>query len=105
MLKTQMSAGTAVPNATTSQPPFEVPPRKVSLMNGATPNKSISSFCRAVFAHLIPSEFWGSGDAKLENEHIFYQNVDRFIGLRRFEGLSLHEVSQGLKVNAFIIYI
>ena len=58
----------------------------------------VSAFCRAVFSRLLPSEFWGVGDTKAENEKAFLRNIDRFIQLRRFESLSLHEVSQGLKV-------
>jgi telomerase reverse transcriptase len=59
----------------------------------------VSAFCRAVLSRLLPSDFWGVRDAKEANERVFLHNVDRFIELRRFESLSLHEVSQGLKVS------
>lgn len=58
----------------------------------------VSAFCRAVISRLLPSDVWGTGDTKIANEKAFLQNVNRFIELRRFESLSLHEVSQGLKV-------
>jgi len=58
----------------------------------------VSAFCRAILSDLIPADLWGSGDVKSHNEQLFHQNIDRFISLRRFESLSLHEVSQGLKV-------
>lgn len=65
----------------------------------ATPQAMVSAFCRAVLARLIPQEFWGTGQVQAHNEKIFFQNVDRFIGLRRFENLTLHELSQGLQVR------
>ena len=73
-------------------------PRKPSMMGNATSTAMVSAFCRAVLSNLIPADFWGRGDVKSHNERVFHQNVDRFISLRRFESLSLHEVSQGLKV-------
>ena len=63
----------------------------------------VSAFCRAVLSRLLPSEFWGMGDTKAENEKVFQRNVDRFIQLRRFESLSLHEVCQGLKVRVSVL--
>jgi telomerase reverse transcriptase len=68
-------------------------------MERATPTAHVSAFCRAVLSHLIPRDFWGSGETQKHNEKVFHQNVDRFISLRRFESLSLHEVSQGTKVS------
>lgn len=96
--KTQVSNCTlsafSVPTSTS-----RLPPRKHSLLDHSTPTAMVSAFCRAVLSRLLPSEFWGIGEAKAENENCFLRNVDRFIELRRFESLSLHEVSQGLKVN------
>lgn len=68
------------------------------MMDYSTPTSRVSAFSRAVLSHLIPHGFWGSGDTRTENERVFHQNVDHFIKLRRFETLSLHEVSQGIKV-------
>lgn len=69
------------------------------MLEHSTPTAMVSAFCRAVLSRLLPSEFWGTGDAQAENKQAFEKNVDRFIELRRFESLSLHEVSQGLKVS------
>jgi telomerase reverse transcriptase len=96
--KTQLS------NSTTSSlfiagSTYKVPPRKKSMLEHSTPTAMVSAFCRAVLSHLLPSEFWGTGDTQAENKQVFDKNVDRFIELRRFESLSLHEVSQGLKVS------
>lgn len=78
---------------------YEVPPRKRCMLEHSTPTTMVSAFCRAVLSRLLPLEFWGTGDAQAENKQAFDKNVDRFIELRRFESLSLHEGSQGLKVS------
>lgn len=95
--KTQVSASTAntVESPTKST---EIAPRKPSMMNYATPEVMVSAFCRAVLSKIIPKEFWGTGDVQTHNEKVFLKNVDRFVRLRRFESLSLHELSQGLQV-------
>ena len=77
----------------------ENPVQKPSMMDHATPISKVFAFCRAVLSALIPHEFWGSGEEQSLNEAIFYRNVCRFIELRRFENLSLHEVLQGLKAS------
>lgn len=58
----------------------------------------VISFCCAVLARLIPREFWGTGNTESHNESILCRNVDRFIRLRRFESISLHELVQSMKV-------
>jgi len=91
-------------NATSTHPvtmsTSKVPLRKQSMLDHSSPTAMVSAFCRAVLSRLLPSEFWGTGTTKAENEKVFLQNVDHFIELRRFESLSLHEVSQGLKVGS-----
>lgn len=69
------------------------------MMDYATPIANVSAFCRAVLSKLIPNEFWGLGEVQSHNMRVFSRNVDRFITLRRFESLSLHEVVQGMKVR------
>jgi Telomerase ribonucleoprotein complex - RNA binding domain len=97
LFKTQESVN--IISALTASSPIKLPPRKPSLIEHATPPSRVSAFCRAVLAHLIPHEFWGSGETQVHNEKILFRNVDRFITLRRFESLSLHEVSQGTRVG------
>ena len=74
--------------------------QKPSMMGHATPTSKVSAFCRAAISALVPLEFWGSGEDQSHNKSIIHRNVDRFIKLRRFENLSLHEVSQGLKASS-----
>lgn len=70
-----------------------------SLTELAAPVSSVSAFCQAALSKIIPHEFYGLGDVQLHNRSTFLRNVDRFIKLRRFEMISLHEVMQGLKVG------
>lgn len=65
----------------------------------ATPISQVSAFCQAVLSKIIPHEFWGHGDVQAHNRGMLLKNVDRFVKLRRFETMSLHEVMQGLKVR------
>jgi telomerase reverse transcriptase len=68
-------------------------------MDLATPSANVSAFCRAVLGRVIPDEFFGTGEDQTHNKQVLMKNVDRFIELRRFETLSLHDVMQGMKVQ------
>lgn len=72
---------------------------KSSFFDLATPHANVSAFCRATISDLIPNGFWGEGDLGRENRRSIMHNVDRFVRLRRFEPMSLHVVSQNLKVE------
>ncbi|KAF0638481.1 hypothetical protein FPSE5266_10706 [Fusarium pseudograminearum] len=69
-----------------------------SLVDLATPSFQVSSFCRAVLSKIIPDSFWGDKDAGKHNKSTVMRNVDHFIRLRRFETMSLHELTQDLKI-------
>ncbi|KAI9697650.1 MAG: hypothetical protein M1836_004600 [Candelina mexicana] len=72
---------------------------KRSLMDFASPSADVSAFCRAVVSNVFPDEFWGLNDTGEENKRMILRNVDRFVYLRRFESLSLHEVMQSIKIK------
>ncbi|CAG8906413.1 unnamed protein product [Penicillium nalgiovense] len=72
----------------------------VNLTDYATPASSVSAFCRAVIQKLIPRQFWGAGPDGISNFKLVLKHVDRFIKLRRFESLSLHEVCKGVKITS-----
>lgn len=63
------------------------------------PVSNVSAFCQAVLSKVIPHEFYGTGQVQHHNRRILMKNVDRFIRLRRFETISLHEVLQGWKAG------
>ncbi|KAJ5817557.1 reverse transcriptase [Penicillium robsamsonii] len=72
----------------------------VSLTDYATPASSVSAFCRAAIQKVIPRQFWGVGPDGISNLRLVLRHVDRFIKLRRFESLSLHEVCKGVKTTS-----
>ncbi|OBT59037.1 hypothetical protein VE04_01035 [Pseudogymnoascus sp. 24MN13] len=74
-------------------------PKKDSIMELATPSANVSAFCRAVLGRVIPDEFFGTGEDQAHNIQVLMRNVDRFIELRRFETISLHDVTQGMKIS------
>ncbi|KAL2002309.1 hypothetical protein VTN02DRAFT_216 [Thermoascus thermophilus] len=80
-------------------PVQETGPPKPCLTDHATPASAVSAFCRAVLTRLIPNEFLGVGPDGMANRQILMRHVDRFVRLRRYESLSLHEVCTGLKVT------
>lgn len=68
-------------------------------IDSATTSANVSAFVRAVISRVVPHELWGTGPEGVENERLIMRSVNRFVILRRFEGLTLHEVLQGLKVR------
>jgi telomerase reverse transcriptase len=54
----------------------------------------VSAFCRAVIFKVIPDGFWGND----ENKRTIMYWVDQFVDLRRFESLTLHQVTQEIQV-------
>jgi telomerase reverse transcriptase len=85
-------------STTNSSESKKLPSRKSSLMDYATPTAHVSAFCRSVLSTLIPNGFWGEDDTQTSNKDLFMKVVDRFITLRRFETVSLHDAVQGMKV-------
>jgi telomerase reverse transcriptase len=69
-----------------------------SIIDHATPITNVVVFCQRVLARVVPDQFFGHGDIAKHNRDILNRNVDKFIRLRRFETLTLHEVIQGMKV-------
>ncbi|POR39451.1 Telomerase reverse transcriptase [Tolypocladium paradoxum] len=78
--------------------PISLPSTTSPLVDWACPPPHVSAFCQAVLSNIIPNELWGDGDTMCHNKTTFLHNVDHFIKLRRFESMTLHEISQGLKV-------
>lgn len=65
----------------------------------------VSIFCRAVLSTLIPSDFWGIGETGHLNHTMFFEKMDHFLSLRRFETMNLHELVQGIKVRSLVPFI
>ncbi|CAI4216742.1 unnamed protein product [Parascedosporium putredinis] len=59
----------------------------------------VSAFCQRVLCKIIPNEVWGVGSVQKHNKELVMENVDRFVRLRRFENMSLHDIYQGMKLT------
>ncbi|TKA26334.1 hypothetical protein B0A50_05113 [Salinomyces thailandicus] len=59
----------------------------------------VSAFCRAVIARVFPKEIWGSGEGQAANHRTTFQHVDRFVRLRRYESMTMHEVLQPMRIR------
>lgn len=70
-----------------------------TIVDVATPASHVSRFCQVVLSKIIPNEFWGTGPSQKHNKEVVLRNVDRFVRLRRFENMSLHDAFQGIKVR------
>ncbi|USW57953.1 Putative telomerase ribonucleoprotein complex - RNA-binding protein [Septoria linicola] len=70
-----------------------------SPVHNACTMSQVSAFCRAVVVKVFPKEFWGVGDVGAMNRRTVLTNVDRFVHLRRFETLSLHDVLQKMALD------
>ena len=71
-----------------------------SFLPHSTPMDRVSAFCRAVISHLLPRDAFGSGLEGQHNRDKVMEKIDAFVRLRRFENLSLHQVSQGLRIGS-----
>ena len=98
-LRSQLSGLSSCSSLDAAIPQVRVEAPRAPLVSLATPHSNVSAFCQAVLSNLIPNRFWGQGTQGQENKDVVMQNIDRFVRLRRFENLSLHVVSQGLKVD------
>lgn len=97
---TQKPLSLSTPNPAQPPEPMEVEarPKRLNVIDHATPAAKISAFCRSVLSRIIPDEFWGVGEDQAHNKQIFLDNVDRFVKLRRFESMSLHDVMHCMKI-------
>ncbi|EXV02575.1 telomerase ribonucleoprotein complex - RNA binding domain protein [Metarhizium robertsii] len=68
-----------------------------SVVELATSSSQVSAFCQAALTHIVPNDFWGTGETLSHNKAMFLRSVDHFIRLRRFETMTLHEIYQGMK--------
>lgn len=79
--------------------PIEQQTQDRTLIELATPVARVSAFCQAVLSKVIPDDFWGEGEVRKHNKAQFLKHVDHFIRLRRFESMTLQEVTHGFKVS------
>ncbi|KAI4252946.1 MAG: hypothetical protein LQ352_003992 [Teloschistes flavicans] len=88
--------------ASTQMPPMPVKPSQLNipLVECATPFSEVSAFCQAAISTVIPNEFWGQAADGCRNKKVIMGKINQFIRLRRFESLTLHAISQDLKISS-----
>jgi telomerase reverse transcriptase len=70
-----------------------------SILAYATPTAHVSAFCRAVVESVLPGNALGMGADGEHNMAVLFGQIDRFVRMRRYESLTLHEVYQNLRIN------
>ena len=65
----------------------------------ATPIHSVSAFCRAALARIIPRTLLGQSSPGRKNFERLMQVVDSFIASRKYESITLHAVCQHLNIS------
>ena len=65
----------------------------------ATPPAQVSAFCRQAISKVLPAELWGDGETGARNRRVVMHSIDRFVRLRRYESLTLHDIMQKIKVH------
>lgn len=69
-----------------------------NVLNLATPAAQVSAYCRGVVAQTFPSRFWGEGLTGTHNKTRIMNEIDRFILMRRYESMTLHDVMHNMKI-------
>lgn len=69
-----------------------------ALLEQACRPVQVSAFCRAAVFKVFPHDIWGNGHLGAHNRRVLHRNIDKFIRLRRFESMSLHDVLQEMKL-------
>ncbi|WPH03795.1 Hypothetical protein R9X50_00667800 [Acrodontium crateriforme] len=59
----------------------------------------VSAFCCAVLFKVFPPDLWGPGQTGEHNKNTLMHNIDKFVRLRRYESMSLHNVLQSMHIN------
>ncbi|CAE7177976.1 hypothetical protein PTNB85_02944 [Pyrenophora teres f. teres] len=69
--------------------------QQTSFTDMACPTAHVSAFCRAVISKVIPKGFWGDD----HNQRALMYWIDQFVDMRRFESLTLHQVTQKIHIT------
>lgn len=81
--------------------PFSIQQGQNAMTVHETPPAAVSVFARSVLTNILPRDFLGAADEHGDaNRDALMRHVNNFVHLRRFEKLSLHQVTQGIKVTS-----
>lgn len=59
----------------------------------------VAAFCRAAVSKIIPPKLWGDAESGKRNRMILSRNIDKFVQLRRYESLSMHDIMQDMVIH------
>ncbi|KAH8199578.1 hypothetical protein TruAng_006275 [Truncatella angustata] len=85
--------GTQLPRKKQS---FSIPSKAnqaCSITSMATQSANVSAFCQAVVLKVVPRDLFGHEGTQKHNQDMLFRRIDQFIRLRRFESMSLHEIT------------
>ena len=68
-------------------------------IHAASTAAKVSAYCRAAVIKVFPRETWGYGVNGYANQRLVLLCVDRFVRLRRYESMSLHDVLHLMKIR------
>lgn len=71
-----------------------------SFLPHSTPATGVSSFCRSVITQLLPHDALGQGLEGQQNLQRLLTRIDSFVRMRRFESMTLHGATQGLRLRS-----
>lgn len=75
-------------------------PNGTNTFSHASSSAQVSAFCRAAVRSVFPFDFFCSCGTRPSNIDVVARQIDRFVSLRRFETMSLHDALQGLAISA-----
>ena len=100
-LISQIPASSGITNLV-SQFPTPKHDVETSFLPHSTRAECVSAFCRSILRHLLPATTFGTGLDGRHNLNMIMHHVDRFVHMRRFETMSLHEVIQHLQIRPLV---
>jgi len=65
------------------------------LTSSYSSHDQVHKFLASILSHVVPAEMWGSA----ENRDTFFTHLRKFVGLRRWESMSLRQMDQGIKLS------
>ncbi|KAM0721837.1 hypothetical protein Q7P37_002762 [Cladosporium fusiforme] len=74
-------------------------PEETNTFTHAATLEQVSAFCRAVIRNVFPPDAFGSSAETHNNLDTVMRSIDRFIRLRRYETISLHDVMHGIALG------
>lgn len=72
---------------------------KPSTFDQASSHASVSAFCRAVIRNVFPRDTFGKTGSRSNSFDAVMHCIDKFVCLRRYETLSLHDIIQGIVIK------